>query len=101
MSAPRLLAPAEDELRSATQWYEARRDGLGVEFVSAVVAALRRVASSPEAFAAWSENPRFRRAIVSKFPYILYFRVIDGTPVIFAVAHTSRRPDYWLTRLPK
>ncbi|MCK6522026.1 type II toxin-antitoxin system RelE/ParE family toxin [Myxococcota bacterium] len=98
MTAPNLLSSAGEELRSAVRWYESRREGLGAEFLSAVQAALRRVAANPDTLAAWPENPKFRRALVSRFPYTLYYRVINGTPVVFAVALARRQPDYWLNR---
>jgi len=36
---------------------------------------------------------------VRRFSYVLYYEVLDPTQVlIYAVAHTSRRPGYWLRR---
>lgn len=38
---------------------------------------------------------------VRKFPYLLYYTMLDGAEVlIVAVAHAHRRPGYWLSRLP-
>ena len=41
---------ARAEFRSAALWYEERRDGLGVEFVAAVDAALLRIGKAPKSF---------------------------------------------------
>lgn len=83
------------------RWYEDQRPGLGVEFLGAVGAALVRVGATPEEFATWSNNRRFRRALVSRFPYALFFQIVDDEAVVVAVAHTSRRPGYWIDRTPK
>lgn len=101
MSPPRLLAPAEEELRTAMRWYEEQRPGLGAEFLGAVHAGLTRMAGSPEQFPIWMNNRRFRRALVDRFPYALFFHLVEEVPVVVAVAHTSRRPGYWLARTGK
>jgi toxin ParE1/3/4 len=100
MRSARLLAPAEGELRTAIVWYESQHPGLGAEFLGAIHAVLVRVAASPEQFPPWSENLKFRRAVVSRFPYALFFHVVEDEAVVVAVAHTSRRPGYWLGRRP-
>lgn len=36
---------------------------------------------------------------VRRFSYILYYEILDPTQVVvYAVAHSSRRPGYWLRR---
>ena len=50
MSIRRVLLPeAAEELLGAAEWYEARRPGLGVEFVGAIEVAMTAVESSPSA----------------------------------------------------
>jgi len=83
------------------RWYESRRPGLGAEFLGTVHAVLARVGAAPEQFAPWTDNPRFRRALPSRFPYAVFFHVVGEEAVVVAVAHTSRRPGYWLDRTDK
>lgn len=80
------------------RWYEERRPGLGSEFVGAVDDLLARIGDRPHQFPVWLSNARFRRALVNRFPFSLFFHVVDEVPVVVAVAHTSRRPGYWLVR---
>ncbi len=101
MTAPQLLGPAERELRTAMRWYESQHPGLGVEFLGAIHGVLVRVGTSPEQFPEWADHPRFRRALVGRFPYALFFHAVGGDIVVVAVAHTSRRPGYWLDRASK
>lgn len=98
MTTPILLPGAERELREAMDWYEARRRGLGLEFLTVVDAALRRIEETPEQVAAWSENPRFRRLVLQRFPYVVFFHLRAQGPEIVAIAHCSRTPGYWAAR---
>ena len=83
------------------RWYEDQRPGLGAEFLGVVHGVLGRVGSTPEQFPVWLSNRRFRRALVARFPYALFFHIVGDEAVVVAVAHTSRRPGYWLVRTPK
>ena len=40
-----------------------------------------------------------RRARVKRHPYLLVYAVMAEHVVVLAVAHTSRKPGYWLTRV--
>lgn len=95
---PRLLDPAEQELQTAIRWYESKRPGLGAELLGAVHDVIVKVAEAPQQFPPWDQNPRFRRAAAARFPYALYFHIVDDEVVVVAVAHASRRPGYWLAR---
>ena len=83
------------------RWYEEQRPGLGAEFLGAVHALLVRVGTTPDQFPVWQSNRRFRRGIVSRFPYALFFHIVGDEAVVVAVAHTSRRPGYWILRTRK
>jgi len=99
MSVPNVLPEAQDEIAEAIDWYEARRPGLGVEFVGAVDIALRSIAEAPERFPRWQENRRYRRLVLDRFPYVVFFHVLNAGPEVVAVAHARRRPGYWLARI--
>jgi hypothetical protein len=82
-------------------WYESKRPGLGAEFLGSVHDVMVRIGEAPERFPVWADNPRFRRAVVVRFPYVLFFHIVGDEPVVVAVAHLSRRPGYWLDRTQK
>ena len=97
------LAPeALHELSAAAAWYESKREGLGTELLDEVEEVLPRIAAMPESFPRLLDVPddlEIRRALLPRFPYALVFlRVLGGAQVI-AVAHTKRRPGYWLNRV--
>ena len=93
---------ARAELRSAALWYEERRDGLGVEFVAAVDAALLRIGKAAKSFPQWVGTEQapavIRKASVEGFPYVIAFEEYKRHAVVLAIAHQKRRPLYWLPR---
>jgi plasmid stabilization system protein ParE len=94
-----VLPEAEDEIREAMLWYEARRSGLGMEFLGVVEDAMARVTSTPRQWPQWNDDPRYRRMVLRRFPYLLFYEIRGDTVEFVAVAHTRRRPGYWLARL--
>ncbi|RLB47134.1 MAG: type II toxin-antitoxin system RelE/ParE family toxin [Deltaproteobacteria bacterium] len=98
MKRLRLLPAAESEAAAAAYWYEEREEGLGVEFVGELDAALERVVARPRAFALWRKNRPFRRARLKRFPYLIFFRLLEEEIEVVAVAHAKRSPGYWATR---
>jgi len=93
----RFEAAAKDELYVSAEFYEKKQPGVGLEFHAAVDHALRRIASDPESH---PESVAGTRCITLKqFPFQLIYVVEGDGFVIYAVAHQSRRPGYWIHRL--
>jgi plasmid stabilization system protein ParE len=86
----------------AASWYEARVAGLGSRLLAEVERALQTVAMSPGAFPRVADTAPelgLRRVLVPRFPFGLVFLPIRNEIRIVAVAHTRRRPHYWLHRI--
>ena len=96
--AVRTSEPASDELGEAVRWYEARRSGLGGEFLDAVAATLSLVETNPGIGTMISNDRLTRRVLVARFPYQVVYRLRPTEIVIVAVAHLKRRPGYWKNR---
>jgi plasmid stabilization system protein ParE len=86
---------AEDEVLEVREWYEARRPGLGQEFGQAVDVLVARIAESALAFP--RVHHETRRAVLSRFPYAIYFRVTDDAVVVLAI-HGREHPSRWQRR---
>ncbi len=92
------LPEAEEEIEASLRWYERCRRGLGLEFIAALDRALIRIAEKPHEFQQWKDDPRYRRAVLDRFPYLVFFE-IRGTEIeVVAVAHAKREPSYWRER---
>jgi plasmid stabilization system protein ParE len=98
MDVELILAPeAEQDISQAYDWYEHRRSGLGEEFLGCVDACVQGICRSPELHAKIHEE--YRRALVRRFPYAIFYEYNDNTVTIYCVFHTSRNPDKWRERL--
>jgi plasmid stabilization system protein ParE len=87
---------AENEVLETRRWYEERHEGLGAEFASAVDAIVERIVTSPLAFPC--AHGETRRAVLRRFPYAIYFRILaDGAIVVLAL-HGRQHPLRWETR---
>lgn len=86
----RLRADAESDLRAAMAWYESEREGLGDELLADVDGVLASVAERPASFPL--VLPPFRRGLLARFPYAIYFRETDESVQVFAVFHARRDP---------
>ena len=92
------LAEAAAEVECVTGDYEARVAGLGLRFRHEVELACGEIATRP---LLWRERPGgYRRVNLRGFPYFIAFIIRGDLVLIAAVGHTSRRPGYWMSRLP-
>jgi plasmid stabilization system protein ParE len=87
---------ARSDVLQGFAWYEERRSGLGVEFRDALDATVGRILRHPLAYAAGDRG--LRRALVSRFPYAVYFRMYPDAIVIVGVMHGRRHPKILKTR---
>ena len=84
------------EVLEARRWYEERQPGLGARFAAAVEDAVERLTAKPFAFPC--VHGETRRAILRRFPYAVYFRVLDDNIVVLSVIHGRRDPRQWQSR---
>lgn len=98
MSLPIAVRPAaEEDLTTAHDWYESRQAGLGGEFQDAADATIARIRDNPELYAA--NRKGVRQAPIHRFPYVVYYLILDDAIEVFAVLHTRRHPRAWRSRL--
>ena len=77
---------ARSDVRSARNWYERERSGLGSAFTEQLDGVIARVGALPFQFS--EVRPGVRRALLRRFPYAIYFVVrSDEVPVVIAVLH--------------
>ena len=99
MAAELIIAPeAEQDITQAYGWYDARRAGLGEDFLSCVDACIQAICRTPELHAVIHEN--YRRALVRRFPYAVFYEHSNNVVTVYCVFHTSRDPEKWRQRLP-
>lgn len=97
MSLPLVTRPAAAaEIETAYRWYEKEREGLGSEFLEAVEKMVKAIAEDPERFPAIRKD--IRRAVLRRFPYSIFYRIVSGHVVVIACFHGKRNPRVWRLR---
>ena len=92
------LPEAQAEVECVTGDYEARVPGLGVRFREEVESVCAAIVQHP---LLWRERPGgYRRVNLPGFPYYVAFVLREDHVLVIAVAHGSRHPDYWKSRMP-
>ncbi len=80
----------EDDAVSAFSWYEEKAKGLGEEFLRTFYASCSKIQRNPFLYAKVSDEQR--RKLLKRFPYAVYYRVIDKDIIIFGLFHCARNP---------
>lgn len=94
-----LLDAAQQEMDESFEFYEEQMAGLGHDFLTEILAALKRIKQNTEAWTPFSE--RTRRCLVNRFPYGIVYQVRVDEILVVAVAHLHRKPGYWKNRITK
>jgi len=101
MSLPHLHPEAQAEYVEALVYLEDQREGHGALFEAEVEATLERIRAFPQSGALLTGYPRdveARAFPLRRFRYSLMVVLESEGPVVYAVAHQSRRPGYWYDR---
>ena len=98
MSLPVVLRDeAQAEFDDAFDYYEGQQPGLGVDFMVRVQQVFDRISANPRMHRVVLGD--IRKAIVTRFPYCVFYRPDPGRVEVIAVFHTSRDPAIWQGRV--
>lgn len=98
MGVELVIAPeAEQDLDEAYAGYEKQRVGLGEEFLSSVDACIEFICRFLES--GQIVHKEYRRALVRRFPYGVFFDYDGKRLTVYCVMHTARDPNKWRERL--
>ena len=97
MKPVRLDEHAKAELREAVLVYDQQLSGRGQRFLDAVDEALTEISQRTQGFARLGKSI-YRECILTRFPYILYFRELEDVIEVAAISHGRRKPGYWIPR---
>ncbi|MCA1658376.1 MAG: type II toxin-antitoxin system RelE/ParE family toxin, partial [Verrucomicrobiaceae bacterium] len=70
---------AVEDVLEAAVWYEERSLGLGEELINEILIATDRAAQNPDLFRVVRARGEVRRVLTERFPYRIFFSVIDET----------------------
>jgi plasmid stabilization system protein ParE len=86
----RFLPAVEEDALAGYRWYEQRALGLGEEFLRMFYACAGEIPQNPSLYPAIHRT--FRRRLLRRFPYAIYFRIVDDEVVVFGLFHCARNP---------
>jgi plasmid stabilization system protein ParE len=82
---------AELDIAEAQVWYESQRPGLGLEFHLQISRILAVFSQTPRIYPVLRRN--VRRALIRRFPYLLWYRVVGETVTVLACTHARQNPE--------
>lgn len=98
----RLHPAALAELVEAVEYLEGERTGFG-EFlfdeVSRRIAQAARFPTSGAPISGFAAEHDVRQFVATRFRYIVVTALVNEERLVLAVAHMSREPNYWRSRL--
>lgn len=89
---------AGEEIEEGVAFYNGRRPGKGDEFRDVVEAAVAVIGRRPRASSPYGR--RYRKKVLSGFPYSIFYAEYPAYIWVAAVYHSSREPDAWMDREP-
>ena len=93
----RFLPEVEADALAAHLWYEEKKQGLGEELLRTFYSSVSDIRSNPLLFE--KAYGRFRRCMLRRFPYVVYFTVQEGKVVVYGLFHSARDPHFISTSL--
>lgn len=88
---------AEQELLEAAYRYESEISGLGHNFGDEVHRVVQLLVSSPALGSRVDDD--LRHFVLRRFPFSVVYAVLPDVIYVVAVAHGSRQPGYWISRV--
>jgi toxin ParE1/3/4 len=87
----------EEDVAEAAAWYEARKPGLGAEFVEEIVRVWDALAENPLSNSRRHPKGDIRWRYPERFPYRVIYEVdeMEQTVVVAAVLHAARKDRSW------
>ena len=88
---------ASADVKSAVDWYRQRSPKVALDFIEDLHRAADTTREAPERWPIGENDTR--RFLLWRFPFAVIYSEQESVITIWAVAHGSRRPEYWASRL--
>ena len=84
------IPEVEEDVIGGYVWYEAKTPGLGEEFLRMFYASAAEIPWNPLLYP--KVHRMFRRRLLRRFPYAIYFMIEDDQVIVFGLFHCARDP---------
>ena len=85
------------DVKNAVAWYQKRNPKVALDFIEELYRAAGIIREAPERWPIGKNSTR--RFLLWRFPFAIIYSEEQSVVRIWAVAHGSRRPEYWANRL--
>lgn len=93
-----ILPAAQEDIEDARAWYASTvPPPVKERFDAALADTIEHALELPRAFPVVHRGD-LRRALVTGFPYQLFYRIRSGAVVVIALTHSARHPRAWERR---
>ena len=86
----RFLPEVEDDAITAYAWYEKKSAGLGEDFLRVFYALTAEIQREP--LICPKVYKEFRRRLLRRFPYAIYYKVQENEVIVWSLFHCARDP---------
>ena len=87
---------AEADIAETFQYYESCRENLGSDFILCIDESFSRIVKNPRQYKTIYKN--IPRALVRRFPYGIYYVLMNKQIIVLAVLHARKNPKHWQAR---
>ncbi len=88
---------AELDFDKSYNYYYEENPKVADSFFRSINLAFKNIKKTPKSFPLTHKD--IRKYIVKKFPFVVYFRIVDSLIQVIAIFHTSRNPEIWNKRI--
>jgi len=88
---------AENDITEAIKWYDKQLPGLGTRFLNDIDQIINLIKDNPKLYSKVYKN--FRRALLNKFPFGIYYVLESNKVIVISVYHEKRNPKSWKKRV--
>lgn len=85
------------DVKSAVAWYRKRSPKAALDLVEELHRAAETILDAPDRWPTGKNNTR--RFLLWRFAFAIIYSEEESVVTIWAIAHGSRRPEYWERRL--
>ncbi len=91
------LPEVEEDVFNGYVWYETKSRGLGEDFLRMFYASANEIPWNPLLYPKVYKD--FRRRLIRRFPYAIYFTIENDQIIVFGFFHCARNPQVVKTTL--
>lgn len=92
-----ILYEAEIDFDTSYEYYYEDNPKVADTFYREINLAFENIKQNPNSFPTVYKD--VRKYVIKKFPFVIYYRIVDEIIQVIAIFHTSRSPEIWNERM--